>query len=163
MVSLSRRAAKGCGGIEAGGTESSGVGGKDEGRAGSLAAATLGFLVGLARPAVGECLRLLEHFERFFNREQHCRLARLKRAARSYANREGGRRDVVWALDQHIAVVLPEAVPKAVQFSADRLDESGRDFPAVLRLLDELGPRVWRVAEAHEVERHGHLLLVHRR
>src|SRR3989337_3785263 len=104
MVSLSRRAAKRRGGIdrrgiEAGGTESGGVRGKDEGRAGSLAASTLGFLAGLAGPAVRERLRLLEHFERFFDREQHCRLARLKRAACSYTNREGGRRDVVRALD----------------------------------------------------------------
>jgi hypothetical protein len=78
------------------------------------------------------------------------------------ATRDGGHRHVVGRLPKVVAVVVPERVPEAVKFAADRLDVLLRGSPPILRLLDEPRPCFGRVAEPRQIERRDLSLLQRR-
>src|SRR5918994_4031981 len=104
--------------------------------------------------AVADVLALRERLERFFHAHQHRRLDRGYGAARVDGKHHACHRDVVRRLVDRVAVVLAEAVPKAVQGATHLFDVGARCIAAIFRVLDQLRPRLRRVAKAHEIESH---------
>ena len=77
-----------------------------------------------------------------------------ERAARGDRDRQAGSGDVVRPFDQREAVVFAERVPDAVEHAAGILEDLANGLLAILRALDEPGPRLRRVAELGHVEGH---------
>ena len=97
---------------------------------------------------------LAQGFHRLLDGQQHRRLQRAERTAAGDRQRDRGRGHVVGGLPQVVPVVLTEGVPEPVELPADRLDVLLGGRPAVLRAPDQPGPRLRRVAELRQVQRH---------
>ncbi len=84
---------------------------------------------------------------RFVDRQKDRRLQRAKRPAATDRQRNRGHGHVVGSLPQVVAVVRAEGVPEPVELPADRLDVRLGGLSTVLRVADQPGPGLRRVAE----------------
>ena len=107
------------------------------------------------RLLVADALPFGESLQRLFHSEQHGGLNRGESAARRDGNREAGHGGVVRHLEDRVPVVLSEAIPEAEKGATHLLGVPARGIPAILRILDQLLLCLWRVAEPHEIGRHG--------
>src|SRR5213079_1679935 len=97
--------------------------------------------------SVSDLLGLAQGIHRFVDGQEDCRFERAKRTAPT--NRQGNRSHghVVGSLPKVVAVVCAEGVPEPVELPTDRLDVRLSGLSAVLRVADQLGPSLRRVAE----------------
>src|SRR6266508_2636487 len=110
------------------------------------------------RRTVGDALRPSERIQGLLYGQQHRRRQRAERPAARHGEQCAGGRGVVRCLTEDIAVVVAEGVPEAVQLAPGGFQQGPDRLPTVLRLLDQLGPRLGRVAEPDQVQRHCDLL-----
>src|SRR3972149_172542 len=108
----------------------------------------------ISRWAISDRRGLLQGCERLLNCEQDGGLEGAQGSARADCDHCRCHRDVIRRLPQVVPVVIAERIPEAVQLSTDRFDVLGGRRSAVLGVLDELRPGLWRVAEPGQVERH---------
>src|SRR5215211_6340282 len=104
--------------------------------------------------SVSDLLGLAQSIHRLIDGQENRRLERTKRTAASNRQRNRGHGHIVGCLPQVVAVVIAERVPEPVELPTDRLDVLLRHSSAVLRVVNQPGPRLGRVAEPRQIERH---------
>ena len=97
---------------------------------------------------------LAQRLDRFVDGQKDRRLNRAKPTSATYRQCNRGHRHVVRGLPEVVAVVFAEGVPEPVELSTNRLDVVLSRLPTVLAVSDQPSPRLRRVAELRQVERH---------
>src|SRR5207247_9409117 len=96
----------------------------------------------LPATAIGNVLAFRQSLEGLFDGQQDRGLDRGQGPSSGDGEDRSGYGDIVRRLEDHVAVVLAEPVPEAVQRAADLLDVRARRIAPVFRVLDELRPRL---------------------